>query len=144
MWNAIPKGAFVSYQPPLPIAPRTPLSPSAIDELVADPSRLKGLMPEALPDLLAQVGSRIGALKILEGALLSMVLNQHVANRGAKGEKNELLTAPQLAKLWGVPESWVRDQARMGNLPHVRLGHYMRFKLDEAEQFLAGRARQAA
>ena len=101
-------------------------------------------MPEALPDLLAQLASRIGALKILEGALLSMVLNQHVANRRARSEKNELLTAPQLAKLWGVPESWVRDQARMGNLPHVRLGHYMRFKLEEAEQFLAGRNRQAA
>lgn len=144
MWNAIPIGGFVPYQPPLPIAPQTPLSPSAIDELVAEPSRLKSLMPEALPDLLAQLASRIGALKILEGALLSMVLNQHVANRRARSEKNELLTAPQLAKLWGVPESWVRDQARMGNLPHVRLGHYMRFKLEEAEQFLAGRNRQAA
>ena len=132
------------YQPPLPIAPRTPLSPSAIDELVSDPSRLKGLMPEALPDLLAQLASRIGALKTLEGALLSMLLNQHVANSSPKSDKNELLTAPQLAKLWGVPESWVREQARMGNLPHVRLGHYMRFKLEEAEQFLAGRNRQAA
>jgi len=134
----------VPYQPPLPIAPRTPLSPSAIDELVSDPSRLKGLMPEALPDLLAQLASRIGALKTLEGALLSMLLNQHVANSSPKSDKNELLTAPQLAKLWGVPESWVREQARMGNLPHVRLGHYMRFKLEEAEQFLAGRNRQAA
>jgi excisionase family DNA binding protein len=52
--------------------------------------------------------------------------------------------APQVAKLFDVPESWVREQARLGTLPSIRLGHYVRFKAEEIQRFIAEREKQAA
>lgn len=48
----------MSYQPPLPITPRTPLSSTAIDELVADPARVRNLTPDTIADPFAQMSSR--------------------------------------------------------------------------------------
>jgi excisionase family DNA binding protein len=39
-----------------------------------------------------------------------------------------LLTAPQVAELLNVPESWVREATRDGRLPHLRLGRYRRYQ----------------
>lgn len=39
-----------------------------------------------------------------------------------------LLTAGQVAKLLGVPKSWVYAQSREGRLPTVRLGRYYRYR----------------
>lgn len=38
-----------------------------------------------------------------------------------------LLTAAEIAELLAVPVSWVREQSRTGDIPHVRLGRYVRF-----------------
>ena len=92
---------------------------------------------------LTQVASRVAALKTLEGALLSLMLSQRIAARSFSNT-SALLAAPELAKLFGVPESWVREQARLGNLPSIKLGHYVRFRIEEVERFLAQRASQAA
>lgn len=46
---------------------------------------------------------------------------------------NRLLTAPEAAALLSMPESWVRSQARAGNIPHAKLGHYVRFDAAELE-----------
>lgn len=43
-------------------------------------------------------------------------------------------TAPELAKLWHGPESWVREQARLGDLPSAGLGHYLRFSTGEGSE----------
>jgi len=43
----------------------------------------------------------------------------------------EIIDSAQLAKRWGVPETWVRDQVRrraLDPIPHVRLGKYIRFE----------------
>jgi len=40
---------------------------------------------------------------------------------------DRLLDARELAELLSVPESWVRDHARNGHLPVIRLGRYTRF-----------------
>jgi hypothetical protein len=53
-----------------------------------------------------------------------------------------LATASSL--LFDVPESWVREQARLGTIPSIRLGHYMRFKVEEIERFVVARSRHAA
>ena len=111
----------MSYQLPHPVTPRTPPSSVTIDELVSDPSRAKGLVLESVPELLTQVASRVAALKTLEGALLSLMLSQRIAARSFSNA-SALLAAPELAKLFGVPESWVREQARLGNLPSIKLG----------------------
>jgi excisionase family DNA binding protein len=43
----------------------------------------------------------------------------------------ELVNAATAAQLLNVPKSWVLEQARQDRIPHVRLGHYVRFELDE-------------
>jgi excisionase family DNA binding protein len=134
----------MSYQAPHPVTPRAPLPPITIEELLADPSRTRGLILESVPELLTQIASRVASLKTLEGALLALMLSQRGTNGGSKNAGSALLSAAELAKLFGVPESWVREQARLGNLPSFKLGHYVRFRLEEVERYLAERANQAA
>ena len=43
----------------------------------------------------------------------------------------EVIDSQELAKRWGIPTSWVREQTRSratDPLPHVRLGRYVRFE----------------
>lgn len=43
----------------------------------------------------------------------------------------EIIDSMELAKRWGVPESWVRDQVRgraQDPIPHLRFGKYIRFE----------------
>lgn len=40
---------------------------------------------------------------------------------------DRLLTAGEVADLLGVPEGWVRERTRAGQLPHVTLGRYRRY-----------------
>jgi len=72
------------------------------------------------------------------------MLSERIATSEIKSLGSALLSAPDLAKLFGVPQSWVREQARMGNLPSIKLGHYVRFKIEEVQRFLTARASQAA
>ena len=49
---------------------------------------------------------------------------------------SEVLTAEDLAALWKVPVSWVRDQTRSrctDPIPHTRLGRYVRFGRNSPE-----------
>lgn len=41
---------------------------------------------------------------------------------------DRLLTAAEVADLLAVPESWVREHTRRGNLPHLQLGRYVRYR----------------
>jgi excisionase family DNA binding protein len=118
--------------------PQTPVTPVTIDDLLTDPSRSVGLTRGAIQQLYIQLASRIGTLKALESVLLSMLLRQPTdSDPAASQPSGELLTAPEAAKILNVPESWVREQARLGELPSVRLGHYVRFRSDELRAFLA-------
>jgi excisionase family DNA binding protein len=87
---------------------------------------------------------RVAALKTLEGTLLSVMLSERIASKGLTESHNKLLTARELADRFGVPESWVREQTRLGNLPSFKLGHYVRFRAEEIERFLIQRATQSA
>ena len=53
------------------------------------------------------------------------------------GPAPNLLTAGELAKHLNLPESWVRTEERLGRMPSVRLGKYVRFRLSDVEQPLA-------
>jgi excisionase family DNA binding protein len=50
-----------------------------------------------------------------------------------------LLTADELAERWQVERSQVYRLAREGRIPAVRIGRYLRFRLDLIEEFEAGR-----
>lgn len=41
----------------------------------------------------------------------------------------------------GIPASWWADAARKGDVPHIRAGKYVRFRLNEALDALAARVR---
>lgn len=47
-----------------------------------------------------------------------------------------LLSAEQAAKLWDVPKTWIGEAARRGELPCVRLGHYVRFKPEDLQAYV--------
>ena len=48
-----------------------------------------------------------------------------------------LLTASEVAKLLGVPVSWVYEQSRKGRIPTVTLGRYRRYRLDSIEAWVS-------
>jgi excisionase family DNA binding protein len=73
-----------------------------------------------------------------------MMLTNRVAATNGEDGGSALLSAPQVAELFDVPESWVTEQARHGTLPSIRLGHYVRFKAEEIQRFVAEHAKQAA
>lgn len=47
-----------------------------------------------------------------------------------------LLTASDVAKLLGVPKSWVYEQSRAGRIPTVTLGRYRRYRREAIEAWL--------
>ncbi len=50
--------------------------------------------------------------------------------RGVSAQ-SPLVDANEAAKLLGVPSTWLLTQARQQHVPHHKLGHYVRFDLDE-------------
>ncbi|MGA2408800.1 MAG: helix-turn-helix domain-containing protein [Candidatus Binataceae bacterium] len=63
-------------------------------------------------------------------------------NRASTRHAENLMTANELARRLGVPESWVRSEERVGCILSIRLGKYVRFKLSEVERELAARKRR--
>jgi len=51
--------------------------------------------------------------------------------------KEELMNASELAQHLHLPESWVRTEERLGRIPSVRLGKYVRLRLSDVERTLA-------
>jgi excisionase family DNA binding protein len=47
-----------------------------------------------------------------------------------------LLTAGEVAELLSVPVSWVREHTRSGAIPHLELGRYKRYRLDDVLAWL--------
>lgn len=57
---------------------------------------------------------------------------------------DRLLDARDVAELLGVKETWVRDAAREGRIPHVRIGRYVRFRLADVQEWIERQTRRAA
>jgi excisionase family DNA binding protein len=51
-----------------------------------------------------------------------------------------LLDARQAAVILNVPASWIAAEARTGRIPHVRLGRYVRFNVEELMLWCEGRS----
>jgi predicted DNA-binding transcriptional regulator AlpA len=77
--------------------------------------------------------------------LLLLLASRWLAETTAKANEQaskpdltrSLVTAGELAKHLNLPESWVRTEERLGRIPSVRLGKYVRFRLSEIERVLA-------
>ena len=90
------------------------------------------------------------ALDRIPGLLLFLTA-RWLAETGAKiNEPNDsphsienLVTAGGLAQHLNLPESWVRNEERLGRIPSVRVGKYVRFRLSEVERTLAQKLRRS-
>jgi len=51
---------------------------------------------------------------------------------------SELLDAAAVGQLLSVPKTWVLAQARAGKMPHVKLGHYTRFRRESVLAWVEG------
>jgi len=60
-----------------------------------------------------------------------------MARAGAGSLSERLLSPQEAADLLGVPRSWVYEKVRLGHLPHVRLGRYVRFERCTLEAWLS-------
>lgn len=47
-----------------------------------------------------------------------------------------LLTADQVARILGVPKTWVYEQSRRGRIPTVTLGRYRRYRAEAIQAWL--------
>src|SRR5271155_4050370 len=106
-----------------------------LDDLIAHPDRAHSLDDAQVRDTLKQIADQTSALKALETQILSRLVFERTFNAQGDGFPR-LLNAKQLAEHLAVPESWVREQARIGELPSIKLGHYVRFRLDDVQQYL--------
>lgn len=52
-----------------------------------------------------------------------------------------LLGVADVARRFNVPVSWVYLKAETGELPHIKLGRYLRFHADEIEAYLSAQRR---
>jgi excisionase family DNA binding protein len=91
---------------------------------LAAPPDISGLDRQQLTELLGRVLSR----------LLAPDDNRRV-DQPSHSPDIRLLSAKQVAELWNVPETWIRDQARSGKLLSVKRGHYVRFRPSDLERF---------
>ena len=88
-------------------------------DLLSDPAKVSLLPAEAIPGMLGELEKCRAVL----WAKLNPV-------------RNEPIDARELAKRWNIPESWVRDNVRgrtADPIPHVRMGHYVRFEWDSPQ-----------
>ena len=58
------------------------------------------------------------------------------APNGNGGHGDYLLNTKRAANRLSVPVSWIREMARRGDLPCVHLGHYLRFKPEDLDQYI--------
>ena len=78
-----------------------------------------------------------GLLLYLAARLLAETGTEFGKENEASGSAENLVTAGELAGHLHLPESWVRNEERLGRIPSVRLGKYIRFRVSEVERALA-------
>ncbi len=74
-----------------------------------------------------------------DGELVEQIARRTAELLGLSGAP-KLVGAEAVAAQLGVPVSWVRASARRGEIPHVRLGHYVRFDPSEVDSWWRARA----
>ena len=100
--------------------------------MMVDLRTLRELIESAPASELPAVIGELETLKAAAWARLTLPATPQVpASQGAD------LTAEDLAALFNTPKSFWYEQARKGAVPHVRLGHYVRFNRVDVERWVA-------
>jgi len=84
-------------------------------------------------DQISSVLAFLAARLLAEG----YVARQEDQHNSVAQESKAQLTAGELAERLNLPESWIRNQERLGRIPSVRAGKYVRFRLNDVERALA-------
>jgi excisionase family DNA binding protein len=50
--------------------------------------------------------------------------------------EKKFLTVDELARLLGVPKSWIYDRTYRNEIPHYKLGRLLRFDLEKIQKWL--------
>lgn len=111
-----------------------------------DSSRVHGLRLAAdssTPDTQTQEFRAGDAFQLVRAASEKLNLSEEDRTNGTTGEKEreqgQLLTVHEVADLLHVPMSWVYERTRRrgsGQLPHVKLGKYLRFEESTVTEFI--------
>ena len=84
-------------------------------------------------------------LVFLAGRLLAEGVGREQERDGDGDHREEkLLGAGELSERLNLPESWLRNEERLGRIPSIRAGKYVRFNLSEVERSLAERKRDGS
>ena len=70
---------------------------------------------------------------------IRQAIRNEIASALAKSNGHQpptLLSAETAAKLWDVPKTRIAEAARRGELPSIRLGHYVRFRPEDLKAFI--------
>src|SRR5271165_1673670 len=99
-----------------------------------DPADLRRPRPmRRQPKRITSLGEKITPHDVRSGA--ARVLGR--ARRAVEQRTfSPLLDAKAAGRLLGVPHTWLLAQARAGRIPHHRLGHYVRFDVDDLRAWL--------
>lgn len=100
--------------------------------MMADVNRLRELVDSAST---AELPALLGAIETLKAAAWSRLMLPAPPSTPPCGSAD--LTAEDLARQYGTPKSLFYELARRGDLPHRRIGHYVRFSRDEVERWIA-------
>jgi excisionase family DNA binding protein len=64
-----------------------------------------------------------------------------MSENGASGGPGELLTFDDVVTMLKVPRGWLYDRTRKGEIPHLKLGRYLRFDRAQLVAWLAAKAK---
>ena len=54
---------------------------------------------------------------------------------------DRLLTAAEVAELLSMSKRWVEEHARAGEIPHLELGRFVRFRREDVDAWIAEQVR---
>ena len=54
----------------------------------------------------------------------------------SEARQDEFLNIEELSQFLGVPKSWIYERTRRGEIPHTKLGKYLRFNTQEIREWL--------
>jgi excisionase family DNA binding protein len=60
-----------------------------------------------------------------------------MSENGTNGGPGELLTFDEVVSMLKVPRGWLYDRTRKGEIPHLKLGRYLRFDRGQLVAWLA-------
>lgn len=65
------------------------------------------------------------------------VLADERTSTETQSERDELMTAEELAERLRMTRAWVYTETRLGRIPHLRLGRYFRYRRCAIEAWIA-------